>query len=374
MSKNLTVHENAKELEVASFSKILTYISDLIESAKQKVATEYNTTHIMLCWLIGKKIDEEILNNQQRANYGEKIIHNLSKELSQKYGKGYSKTNIFRMLKFARLYKNKKIVATVLGKLSWSHLIIICGIESETKRNFLIEMTRTYKWSVRELHKQNNSMLYERTALSKQPEAVIVKQLEKLKTTNQITPEMTFKEPYFLEFIGSNFATEQQLEDLILQNIISFLQELGDDFCFVKRQKRMSTNTKDRYLDLLFFNRRLKRLIAIDLKLGNFEPAYKGQMEWYLNWLDKNERLNHEEKPLGIILCAGKDQEDIEYLEMDKTGIYVATYITDLPPKEILEQKLKKAIDVAKDTYLKKSLILDKANNSNGDKGYNGIK
>jgi hypothetical protein len=131
---------------------------------------------------------------------------------------------------------------------------------------------------------------------------------------------------------------------------------LGTDFCFVARQKRMSTGKKDRYLDLLFFNRRLQRLIAIELKLGDFEPAYKGQMEWYLNWLDQNERFDFEEKPMGIILCAGKDHDDIEYLEMDKTGIHVAQYLTELPPRDILEKKLKLAIQLARDNQLKKQL------------------
>ena len=153
--------------------------------------------------------------------------------------------------------------------------------------------------------------------------------------------------------------SEEELESLVLSSITDFLQELGTDFCFVARQKRMSTGKKDRYLDLLFFNRRLRRLIAIDLKLGDFDPAYKGQMEWYLNWLDKNERFDYEDRPMGIILCAGKDHDDIEYLEMDKTGIHVAQYLTELPPKEVLESRLRKAVAVAKENLLKKSLTSD---------------
>jgi predicted nuclease of restriction endonuclease-like (RecB) superfamily len=200
-------------------------------------------------------------------------------------------------------------------------------------------------------------MLYERTLISKKPEIVIKTQLDKLKKLDEMTPELTFKEPYFINFIGANDSySEADLENLILNNITDFLQELGSDFCFVARQKRMSTGKKDRYLDLLFFNRRLRRLIAIDLKLNDFDPAYKGQMEWYLNWLDKNERFSFEEKPMGIILCAGKDSDDIEYLEMDKTGIHVAQYLTELPPKEILEKKLKLAIQLARENQLKKQI------------------
>ncbi len=232
-----------------------------------------------------------------------------------------------------------------------------CAIDDTLKRDFYAEMCRVQRWTVRALQKQLDGMLYERIALSKQPEGVIKLQLSELKKTDEMTPDLTFKEPYFLSFIGAHGCqSEADLENLILNNITDFLQELGTDFCFVARQKRMGTGKKDRYLDLLFFNRRLRRLIALELKLGDFDPAYKGQMEWYLNWLDKNERLQHENKPMGIILCAGKDHDDIEYLEMDKTGIHVAQYLTELPPKDLLEQKLKQAIQLARENQLKKQI------------------
>lgn len=251
------------------------------------------------------------------------------------------------MIKFAKQFPDREIVSTLSRQLSWSHYVIICSIDDGLKREFYAEMSRIQRWSVRALQQQMNGMLYERTVLSKEPENVIRAQLDKLKNDNEMTPELTFKEPYFLDFIGAHtYESEEELENLILNNITDFLQELGTDFCFVARQKRMSTSKKDRYLDLLFFNRRLRRLIAIDLKLGDFDPAYKGQMEWYLNWLDKNERFSYEDRPLGIILCAGKDHDDIEYLEMDKTGIHVAQYLTELPPKEILEAHLRWAITV----------------------------
>jgi predicted nuclease of restriction endonuclease-like (RecB) superfamily len=268
------------------------------------------------------------------------------------------------MLKFSRIFPDKEIVATLSQQLSWSHLVMVCAIEDNMKREFYNEMCRIQHWSVREFKKQLDSMLYERTAISKEPDEVIKKNIELLKNTDEISANLTFKDPYFINFIGSrNYKSEADLEDLILDNITDFLTELGSGFCFSDRQKRMSTGKKDRYLDLLFFNRRLKRLIAIDLKIGEFDPAHKGQMEWYLNWLDKNERLPHEEKPLGIILCAGKDKDDIEYLEMDKSGIHVAEYITQLPPKNILEQKLHNAIKVARESY---SRILTLSNSVKG--------
>ena len=293
-------------------------ISQLIEEARNNVAREYNSTQVLLCWLIGRRIDEEILKFQ-RAEYGESIVASLVDELSLRYGRGYSRPNIFRMIKFSKLFPDRKIVSTLSRQLSWSHFIMICGIDDELKRNFYAEMCRVQNWSVRAFKKQLDSRLYERTYLSKQPDSVIQSQILKLQTHDEMTAELIFKDPYFINFInGESYQSEEDLETLILNNITEFLQELGSDFCFVARQKRMSTGKKDRYLDLLFFNRRLSRLIAIDLKLGEFDPAYKGQMEWYLNWLDKNDRLPREEKPVGIILCAGKDQEDIEYLEMDK--------------------------------------------------------
>jgi predicted nuclease of restriction endonuclease-like (RecB) superfamily len=334
-------------------------ISALIDEARNHLAREYNSTQALLCWLIGKRIDEEILKSE-RAEYGENVVILLSKHLSLNYGKGYSRPNLFRMIKFFKAFPNREIVSTLSRQLSWSHFVLICAIDEELKRDFYAEMCRVQRWSVRALQKELNGMLYERIALSKKPEEVIKYQIDQLKASDEMTADLTFKEPYFLNFIGANqHKSEEELEDLILQNITDFLQELGNDFCFVARQKRMSTGKKDRYLDLLFFNRRLRRLIAIDLKLGDFDPAYKGQMEWYLNWLDVNERFEYEEKPMGIILCAGKDHDDIEYLEMDKTGIHVAQYLTEMPPKEVLESHLRKAMAIAKENYAKKLILKD---------------
>ena len=352
--KQLSHKLDSKSLDTSKL--LLNDISQLINEARTHIAREYNSTQALLCWQIGKRIDDEILKSE-RAEYGETIVISLSYELSMLYGKGYSRPNIFRMIKFAKLFPYREIVSTLSRQLSWSHFILISGLDDELQRHFYAEMCRVQRWSVRALKKQIDGMLYERTGLSKEPDLVIQAQLSKLKESDEMSPAMIFKEPYFIDFIGGNtYESEEDLENLILNNITDFLQELGNDFCFVARQKRMSTGKKDRYLDLLFFNRRLRRLIALDLKLGDFDPAYKGQMEWYLNWLDKNERLPHEETPMGIILCAGKDQDDIEYLEMDKTGIHVAQYLTELPPREILEQKLKQAIKLARENQLQRQL------------------
>jgi len=246
-------------------------ISALIDEARNHVAREYNSTQALLCWLIGKRIYDEILKSG-RAEYGETIVISLASHLSLTYGKGYSRPNLFRMIKFAKLFPTREIVSTLSRQLSWSHFVLICGIENELQRDFYAEMCRLQHWSVRTLKKQLDGMLYERTALSKQPEKAIKTQLDNLKSTDEMTPELTFKEPCFINFIGANdYDSEEELESLILNNITDFLQELGTDFCFVARQKRMDTGRKDRYLDLLFFNRRLRRLIALELKLGENE-------------------------------------------------------------------------------------------------------
>jgi predicted nuclease of restriction endonuclease-like (RecB) superfamily len=196
--------------------------------------------------------------------------------------------------------------------------------------------------------KKINDMLFERSAIAKKPENLIRKEINAIRDNKIITPDFVFRDPYFLNFTGLyGDYSESDLENAILDEFVKFIQEFGNDFCFVTRQKRMSTENKDRYLDLLFFHRGLRRLIAVELKIGAFEPAHKGQMEWYLNWLDKNAKHPGEGRPLGIILCADKDQEDVEYLELDATGIHVAQYLTQLPPREILEEKLRKAIQIA---------------------------
>lgn len=338
------------------FQQLFNDISEMISAGKNRVAVEVNHAVVLLYWSIGKRINDEILKGD-RANYGEQIISQISVELTHKFGKGYNKSNLFRMIRFAKLYPDSKIIATVSRQLSWSHIIMICQMNNGLQRDFYLEMARIERWSVRETRDKINSMLFERTAISKRPEKVIKTEINKLRDGDELNPDLVFRDPCFLDFANlSGKYSEGDLENAILDNITEFLYELGNDFCFVARQKRMSTKNKDRYLDLLFFHRGLKRLVAIELKLGKFEPEHKGQMEWYLRWLDKNERKDGEEKPIGIILCADKDQEDVEYLELDEAGIHVTKYLTKLPPKKLLEEYLHKAITIARASYNQKEL------------------
>jgi predicted nuclease of restriction endonuclease-like (RecB) superfamily len=333
------------------YKQLLNDVVQLIQQGRQRVATEINSTVVLLYWAIGKRINDEMLLDK-RAEYGDQIIDSVSVQLTLQFGKGYSRSALFRMVRFARFYPNHQIVATVSRQLTWSHVVLLCQMEDALKRDFYLHMACIERWSVRTMRDKLSSMLFERTAISKQPEAVIKHELEKFAKTQQLTPELVFKDPCFLDFVGLKTRySESDLESAILDHIEEFIQELGSDFCFVARQKRMSTKQKDRYLDLLFFHRGMRRLVGIELKLDRFEPEHKGQMEWYLRWLDKNERRSGEEKPIGIILCAYKDEEDVEYLELDQSGIHVAQYLTQLPPKEVMEAKLHAAIASAKQQH-----------------------
>lgn len=331
-------------------------IVKLIQQGKRQVATEVNSTVVLLYWSIGKRINDEILLDK-RADYGNQVIDNVARKLTLEFGKGYSRSSLFRMIRFIKLYPDHSIVATVSRQLSWSHIVLFCQIDDDLKRDFYMQMACAEQWGVRLLRKKMNSMLFERTAISKKPEEVIKYELEKFANTQKLTPDLVFRDPCFLDFIGLDTKySESDLEHAILDHIAEFIQEIGHDFCFVARQKRMSTQKKDRYLDLLFYHRGMSRLVAIELKIGHFEPEHKGQMEWYLRWLDKNERKPNEEKPIGIILCADKDEEDVEYLELDQSGIHVSQYLTNLLPKKLMEEKLHKAIALAKQSHEQKML------------------
>src|SRR5260370_540527 len=210
------------------------------------------------------------------------------------------------------------------------------------------ELCRIERWSVRTLREKIGGMLFERTALSRKPEVLVQQELAKLRKENTLSPDLVFRDPYFLDFLGLKGAySEKDLETAILRDLEEFLVELGSDFAFLARQKRIVVDGEDFYLDLLFYHRRLPRLVVFDLKLGRFAPGDVGQMEFYLRWLKKHEMRPGEEEPLGLILCAEKSDERIEVFELANRGIRVAEYLTELPPKKVLEQKLHDAVRLA---------------------------
>lgn len=323
-------------------------VSNLIETTKEKVYHSVNSELVLLYWNIGKTIKEDIIK-AERANYGENIVVILAKELSDKYGKGYTRSNLFRMVKFFEAFEDFQNVATLSQQLTWSHLIELITIQDSLKREFYVTMCSSERWSVRTLRERKSSMMYERTAISKKPELTIINDLKLLREENKMTPDLFFKDPYVLDFLGlEDTFSEKDLENAILSELEKFILEMGIDFAFLGRQKRITVDNRDYYIDLLFYHRRMKRLVVIELKLEEFKPEHKGQVELYLRWLNKYERMEGEESPLALILCAEKSTETIELLELDKSGIHVSQYLTQMPPKEVFEEKLHKAIQMAK--------------------------
>ena len=291
-------------------------IRSLIESAREQTARAINSALVGMYWHIGKRIREEVLQNE-RAEYGREILSTLSKELLEEYGQGFSVPNLSRMMQFAERFPAGEIVATLSQQLSWSHFVEIIPLEDQLKRDFYAEMCRVERWSVRTLRHKIGHLLFERTAVAQKPEALIKQDIAALRDEDRLTPDMVFRDPYFLDFLGlSGHHVEKDVEDAILRELEAFILELGAGFTFVARQKRITVDNEDYYLDLLFYHRHLRSLVAVDLKLGKFQAADKGQMELYLRWLEQHDTQPGEERPLGLILCADKSDQD----EPQKTG------------------------------------------------------
>ncbi|MBX9771212.1 MAG: PDDEXK nuclease domain-containing protein, partial [Candidatus Obscuribacterales bacterium] len=322
---------------------------------------------VMLNWHIGDRIRKEILRHK-RGEYGKQIVENIAKELRKEFGRGYSRTMLFDMVHFTEVFPDKTIVHSLSGQLGWTHFRQIIYLKDEIQREFYSEMCRLERWSVRTLQKKMEGMLFERIGLSKKTEDLDKQELGALRDSDLLTPDLVFQDPYLLNFLGlhDNFG-EKDLEVAILSEMQQFLLELGTHFSFLARQKRITVDNDDFYLDLLFYNRKLKRLVAIELKTSPLKPEYKGQMELYLRWLDKYERCDGEEAPIGLILCAGKSRpEQIELLSLDTSDIRVAEFITKELPKEVLTQKFHQAIKRAKErlTTLKESKKIDQDKNT----------
>lgn len=323
-------------------------IKDLIEQSKQQIAMSVNATMSMLYWQIGNRINQEIENKNHSEKYGKQIVATLWRQLETEYSTLFSEKNLRRMMQFATVFPDEKIVVSLIRQLSWSHLKILIPIEDPLKRDFYIEMCKLEKWSVRVFQERIQSLLYERTAISKKPELTIQHDLELLKNEQKLNPDLVFRDPYFLDFLGlSDLYSEKDLETSIIAELQRFIIELGSDFAFMARQKRISIDNRDYYIDLLFYHRRLKCLVAIDLKIGEFEASYKGQMELYLRYLEKYEQVEGENTPIGLILCTGKNEEHVELMQLDKSNIRVADYLTVLPSQKVLREKLHKAVEIA---------------------------
>ena len=320
----------------------------LVQTAGHRIATAAHSTQTLLCWLLGRRLDSEHLQGG-RAAYGKQILVNVSRELTTDYGRSFSYAEIARMIQFAQAFPEEAIVVTLSQQLRWSHFRALLPIKDPLARDFYAEMCRIERWDVRTLRQKIGNMLFQRTALSKRPKAVISAEISKLRE-GQMSPDTVFRDPYLLDLLGLRGAySERDLESAILREIEGVLLELGTGFAFVARQKRMSVGKDDFHLDLLFFHRHLRRLIAVELKLESFQPAHVGQMELYLRWLDKHERASVEEAPIGLILCAAADAEQVELLQLDAKSIRVSEYLTALPPLHLLRERLHQAMEHARE-------------------------
>ena len=321
----------------------------IINQARSRVAVNVNSELTLMYWHIGERINRELLDNK-RAAYGKQIVAQVARQLQSEYGeKGFDEKNIRRMMQFASLFPDIQIVAPLVRQLSWTHFLRVMPIKDPLAREFYLTMAANERWSKRTLEAKIDGMLYERTAIASKPEVLIKQELAELRNEGTMSPDLVFKSPYFLEFTGlKGMYSEKSLEDSLVTHLEQFILELGTGFTFIERQKRMIIDGEDFYLDLLFYHRKLHRLIAIDLKLGKFKAQYKGQMELYLRWLEQNEMESGEESPLGLLLCTEGSEEQIELLQLDKSGIKVAQYMTELPSKELLQRQIHKGLEAAR--------------------------
>jgi len=328
---------------------LLLEVRQLIEAARAHVATSVNSTLTQLYWHVGQKIATDMLTNG-RAAYGQEILPTLSAKLVPTYGKGFSQRNLARMVRFAECFRDAQTVATMSQHLGWSHMVEILPLKQPLEREFYAEMCRIERWPVRTLRERIASQLFLRSAIAKQPESVISSELSQLREGGQVTPDLVFRDPYMLDFLGlPDGYSERDLESAILRDMERFLLELGAGFTFVARQKRISVGADDFYLDLLFYHRHLRRLVAVELKLEKFSPSHKGQMELYLRWLNQHDRAEGEASPIGLILCAGADTEQVELMDLDSANIRVAQYLHALPELQVLQDQLHRVVQLARE-------------------------
>lgn len=347
------MHE-IKYIEPQQESLLYEDVCQIIDGTRGRIATYVNTEACLTNWNVGKRIKEDVLFNK-RAEYGKQVVINLSIKLTERYGSGWSEKTLRHCLRAAETFSEEDILSATQRQLSWTHLKSLMYIKDPLERQFYAQMCSSEHWDTRTLDEKIDKQLYLTTALSRKPEEIIKKELEESKSKNKLLPDMVFRSSYFLDILGlPDVFSEKDLENAILGQVEEFLSELGSDFTFIKRQKRITIDAIDYYIDLLFFHRELRRLVVIDLKLGKFKPKYEGQMRLYLRYLNQNDRKLWEESPIGLILCSEGNTEHIEYLMLDEESpIKVAQYYTKLPDKKLLSEKLRKAIAIAREQYNK---------------------
>lgn len=308
-----------------------------------------NAEFVLMLWEVGHYINSALLGHG-RAEYGGRVMTTLSRKLVSQYGTTFNLSGLKRMRQFANLVGKDEMGATPWHQLSWSHIRELLPVKNADARNFYVKEAASRHLGVRDLRLLIERKTYERTDTAN------------LQLAGTSIPFNTFKDPYLLDVLGlKDVYSEGDLEEAIIRQIESFILEFGHGFAFVERQKRIQWKDTDYYIDLLFYHRPSKRLVAVELKLGKFKPQYKGQMEFYLKWLKQNERLNGEDEPVGLILCAESDRDQISLMELGKSGIAVMEYWTDLPPKAEFKKKIHSIATEAKEVFERRNR-LDVAN------------
>lgn len=351
MSNEIQTHIN----EFVEVTQLYTDVCRIIDDTRNRVAIFVNSEVCLTNWRVGKRIKEDVLFNK-RAEYGKQIVKNLSARLTERYGKGWSLQTLQHCIRAAYTFTEEEIVYAVRMQFSWTKLRSVMFISDPLARQFYMQMCQYERWSTRTLEEKIDSQLYERTVISRRPEEVIRQILDEHAEKQILVPDLVFRSSYFLDALGlPDYFSEKDLENAILSQMQTFLNEMGTDFAFLARQKRITIDATDYYIDLLFYHRGLHRLVAIDLKLGKFKPEYEGQMRLYLRYLNQNERRVDEDSPIGLILCSEGNTEHIEYLMLDEDSpIKVAQYYTQLPDKAILAEKLQRAIAIAREYFEQK--------------------
>ena len=326
--------------------KVFERVATIIETRKYRAGIYANCEVTLMYWEVGHYINSVALDGG-RAAYGKRIVTELASKLMVKYGKTFDVHNLRRMMRFADKFDDFQIVTELASQLSWSHFIEILPLKSNEARLYYAKDTAERNLGTKELRRQISRKAYERREISN----------TQISDASAL-PFNVFRDPYLLDVLGlkDNYL-EADLEKAIIAEIEAFILEFGNGFSFVARQKRMTMDGDDFTLDLLFFHRILKRLVAIELKIGKFKPSYMGQMQFYLKWLNRYEVQEGENPPIGIILCTEASRDQIELMELDKEGIAVAEYWTQLPPKHELEQKINQIYEEAKERLERRKFL-----------------
>lgn len=361
MTKNLTKASKPDSSLDVHYNSILGEISKIIDEARKSASRSVNCVITAACWLVGWRIVEFEQSGKKRAEYGTALIEKLAGDLTQRFGQGFSRQNIQLMRSFYIVYPAELFRQTVSGKLlkgsaeavfrsaatnfplTWSAYVRLLSVKNKFARRFYETEALRGGWSVRQLTRQINSQFYERTALSRNKAAVLIKG-QKALPEDAMRPEEELKDPYVLEFLGlKDEYSETDLEEALIRHLETFLLELGGDFCFIGRQKRLRLGDEWYRVDLLFFHRRLRCLVVIDLKIGKFTHADAGQMHMYLNYAREHWVREGENPPVGLILCARKNEVVARYaLEGLPNKVMASEYRMVLPDEKELATQIER--------------------------------